>query len=222
MNFQDVVKYLDLRKAAKDLTFVTKPLTLFKSRPIKKVRDSIHLEPFFTLGAISINGPTLLFQYNVTVGYPFSLHITPEADLTLTGGFINGALTVKWREGNDVQRYTINVPYLNYEGFPFFHMLAQFSNTYTGQVIPSNCVFEFWSFSSIGPLGVIPAGLTLKLSKLRNPVNADDVGVILQSVTPYVSERFAASFIGDSAGTYGTDLPETLPYDQPIDAWLDN
>lgn len=203
-SFDRVVKYLDLRRASKDTTENTKPLTLVRGRVIKKLQDTLTL-PAHTYNIGQVFGypvPRLLFQYNVTVGYEFSLTY-------IAGAYTKfGQLYVKWREGTTVFRYRLNVD------DPLIvspDRLAQQNVLYTNQRIKSNCVFEFWltSTTPTAPMG-LTSPLILKLSRLRNPVTADDLG----------SNANAAEAL--EIADLGVAIPEDLPYNQANIAWLDN
>lgn len=200
--FSRVVKYLDLRKANRDETLVTKPFTLRKARAIKKVQDSL----VFPITTVPWDGiPHILFQFNVTVGYEFSL-------TNFTGSLEGGFLFIKYREGATVTRYKLPIDSILSVAPEIVPLpLSMFyNNGYTNQRIPSNCVFEFWGIPYFMANPGIVSPVTLQLSKLRNPAYPEDQGTN--------TDIADALFIDD----LGVDLPENLPYNQDNQVWLDN
>jgi len=206
MNFDSVVKYLDLRRATVDSTEVTKPLSLDKSRAIKKVQDTLLLSPY-DVGPVFFSYPRLMFQYNVTVGYPFTFRVNPNTFTAIRGG----TLFIKWRVGSTVYRYRISDTIVTRtpNTTSRWRKLKQFYVYYEGQVIPSNCVFEFWYSLTSLVVGIQSPGVELTLSKLRNPVTPDDIG------TQYPQVKLTIADLGVA-------LPETLPYTQDNQVWLNN
>jgi hypothetical protein len=202
-DFQGVVKHLDLNRASKDTIQNVKPLTLNESRAIKKVQNSLVLS-VKTYNPVFLNNlPRLIFQYDLSIGYNFSL------SLPNLGGYVRGGdLFVKWRVGTTVYRYRLALRSNNVDFRQ--SLLRQFFNDYTGELIPSNCVFEFWVTSTTSLVVGVALPLHLKLSPLRNPVTADDTGSDIASGNPL------------EIADLGVALPEVLPYNQPNIAWLNN
>lgn len=205
--FDRVVKYLDLRRASKDTTHNTKPLLLDRARKIKKLQDTLTIPTHtYTYAQVAANYvPRLLFQFNVSVGYPFSF--TFESTLFGGGYSVAGSLFVKWRVGTTVHRYRLLV------GGSVTNLLAHFNNVYAGERIPSNCVFEFWLVAphpiltpSVGLIRPLP----LTLSRLRNPVTADDLGSNTGLGAPL------------EIADLGSNLPFAMPHSQENIVWLNN
>lgn len=217
-NFTSVIKYLDLDRSSKDETINTKPLTLDRSRAIKKVQDTVTIPAhFYTFAQLPANYVgRMLFQYNVTVGYPFSFVVEP---MHLANRVFGGSMFIKWREGNTVYRYRINaggaIAVVQQFGQPNTQLFSWFgtNNDYTNQFVGSNCCFEFWLanvtpfFAFIG----LKEPLTIRLTKLRNPSDPDDLGISVGNISGVLQ-------IAD----LGVNLPEALPYNQANQAWLTN
>ena len=211
-DFLPVIKHLDISKASKDTTFNVKPLALSKSRAIQKVQDTLTLPAhFYQAGHFPVNYPgRLLFQYNVMIGYSFSLKVVTES----VQHCIGGGLFVKWREGNAVYRYRIS---LAGGGIPstFGQLLSWYglNNSYTNQFIKSNCCFEFWVTQLPGfiPYVGLLNPITFELSKLRNPVDADDTGVSIGTILGPIE-----------LANLGINLPINTPYNQDNLTWLSN
>jgi len=217
-DFLPVIKHLDISKASKDTTFNVKPLALSKSRAIQKVQDTLTLPAhFYQAGHFPINYPgRLLFQYNVMIGYSFSLKVVTESAQHCIGG----SLFVKWREGNTVYRYRISlagggIPTTLQFGQPSFPLFTwcNITGAYNNEYIKSNCCFEFWVARLPGFIPYIGLlnSITFELSKLRNPVDADDIGVGIGTILGPI----------ELAGL-GVDLPVAIPFNQDNMAWLTN
>ncbi len=176
-----------------------------KTRAIKKIQK------VFTLPAhtIALDSPAqfqageLLFQYNMTVGVDFCL--LQKFALNTT---IGGVLTVKYRENDVVHRYAL---YGNQENLFLATDVLAFP-LYNNQVIRSNCVFEFWA-TSVHPECVaygLPADFEVVTSILVNPDYAEELEREITGPTLFEKDDI------------GVARPETLPYDQDNQVWLNN
>lgn len=219
-DFSQAVKYLDLDRASKDETLNLKPLTLNKARALKKVQDYLTIPAHFYAAAdVPDNYPgRMLFQYNVSVGYNFSFSIQPFASPFVEVGAAAGSLFIKYRVNDTVFRYRLpvggailttiqfgqpSIQYLNWNGY---------NNNYVNQIIGANFCIEFWvARIDFDPFIGLLNDITFKLSRLRNPLDADDVGVTTGNVGP------ALELVD-----LGVNLPEALPYNQANIAWLNN
>jgi hypothetical protein len=179
---------------------------LIPSRPIEKIRTSLFL-PAFTLQAANIkyNGQ-MLFQYNVVAPAPFYIlnDIIETMALSSSGKFV----TIKWRVGTTVYRYfiwgsqlmSIGGALVNIHAFPL----------YSNQLVPVNCVFEFWGKTiGFGTQG-LNSGLEIKLNYLQDPNTPDQTSVSINAAAPY-------DYVA-----LGNNLPVALPIVQPLIAFNSN
>lgn len=215
MSFDRIVKYLDLRRAAKDETLVTKPLSVHKARPIKKVQDTLTI-PTHVLTYSEISGyylPRLILQYNITVGYEFTFEF-PQ--LALGSNYTSGCIMmIKWREGTTVTRYMLKVGgFVPIPSLFLTQLLQQFNldQVYDGQRIPSNFVLELWLVTTNPILDEygLQRAFPMKLSRLRNPAFPEDVGTFTDSAAPL------------GIADLGFNLPAAMPISQPNMVYLDN
>jgi len=234
-DFVDVVKYLDkgpVRVASyTEALNANIPFDKFygkvPTRAIKKLYWYIQLQPYQVSGAI---GGRLVFQYNITMPAPFYIIGVSGAPAFKTSGIVTRGMqsvgAIKWRNGTAVKRYCfLNKQwkgplqyYINHQNkVSFVPSMPDYSN----QVIPANCVIEFWTsfFDQVasGQLGKTSGFATpilIQTSIKSNPVTADDAAVIYQAIDP-ISIPIATH-------TLGVALPENLPYTQDDIVWLDN
>lgn len=208
-----IVKYLDITPARvpslAEASIALKPYD--KYYRLQKSRPIIKIPIVFTLPAFSIpvefpnqfQKGELIFQYNMTVGHDFVIK-TPF----VFNGNLGGVLCVKYREGVTVRRYAI---YGNQEHLALTTDILAFPQ-YTNQVIRSNCCFEFWvtylhpETSSYG----LPNNFKISTLLLVNPAFVEEIERLL--INPGVLTK----------NDIGVALPETLPYNQELQVWLDN
>lgn len=210
MDFTSTVKYLDIVKARKTTSAeddgakpaLSKYHSITKARHIHKLQQQIVLQAHTQLSGNVNYENRLLFQYNVTMPTPFVI-TSPALFDTDTLGY----LTIKWRVGTDVFRYFLR-------GNNALQLAAGETlyapEAYGNQVIPRNCVFEYWFLGSINIQVGLLTDLYLGASRLVNPSDVNQTTSILLTATPI------------DIATFGVALPEALPYNQPDQAWLTN
>lgn len=184
--------------------------TLQPARDIKKIVTYLDLPAFECPAADFKYVGQLLFQYNVVVPAPFYI-VNPIVE----SGHVGGTLTVKWRVGNLVHRYFIAgyqrkavivnpPPYTtelrDFQTFPF----------YTTQLIPVNCVFEFWGMPTFALNPGLPDGYNIAMSFLNDPQDPDQTRIDIQLAAPLLNIAI------------GNNLPVALPVAQPLIAFNSN
>lgn len=232
-DFIDVTKYLD--KIPVRVATYTEALNAnipfdkqyqkIPTRAIKRLFWYIQLQP--NLVQTTLPG-RLVFQYNITFPQPFYiLNVLNPPPFMIPGLATTGMQcigVVKWRNGTNVQRYC----FLNKNNKGPFTYFINHQNKisynspvvvpdYGNQVIPQNCVIEFWT----SLIDILASGqlskqvgfgqpLYIQTSLMSDPVTADDLMVIFNGGN--------ALQIAD----IGVNLPEALPYNQPTIVWNDN
>lgn len=211
-DFSSVVKALDYRRASKDTTVNLKPLTLYPSRAIKKIFTRLQLlapsdftDDVYELGL-------LIYQYNVTVGQSFSIGNAGKllskviSDEHAFPAGLAGSLTVKWRVGTTVFRYFLDGTRIN----TMLNRQSNFFPQYSNQLIPSNCVFEYY-FNGIitGSAAIQMAEINVETSIYRNPDNAEETEDVL-------------SFNYLSRADVGNVVPLVIPSNQTTLIWESN
>ena len=177
------------------------------SRNIQKI-ESFLILPAYTVPPSSVNyNGQLMFQYNVTMPAPF--YILNGIVEDMSGLLAGGTLTVKWRVGTTVyryfihgfQRFTTNLGELiDVHTFPF----------YSNQLIPINCVFEFWSMPTLSITPGLQEDFKVRLNYLTDPVTADDTEIDIPAL-PALSNT-----------VLGNAVPTVMPVDQTLVVFNDN
>lgn len=213
MRFGQIVKHLDVSRArvatSSEAALASRPFDKYyglnRARDIKKIHKVFTLEAYSidVIGGGQFQRGELIFQYNVTVGAPFT--IDKNFRFVSDRG---GVLCVKYRVGTTVYRYAL---YGNQEDLNLSTDILAFT-PYNGQVIASNCCFEFW-VSYLHPQALV-YGLTddLKISTsiLVNPDYPEEIERVIEGPDVLTKDDI------------GVALPETLPYEQLNQIWLDN
>lgn len=206
-SFERVVKYLDLRKASKDTTQNTKPLTLYRGRCIKKLNIA------FVVPAFNAPNPgyaTLFRQYNYTATKDFYVFDVYGYNPTI----LVYAMCIKYRVGNTVYRYRLPVTNNSVSIALYEPLLAGAVQApmYNNEVIKANFCIEFWS--SAFPAAIVAlAPYYIKTNLIRNPVSASEVSDVIGWS---VAETMARA---DLDVAFPEDLP--TPYASGS-AWLTN
>lgn len=231
--FDRVVKYLDLRKATRDSTLVTKPLSLFKSRAIKKINTVYYFELVNSANTPITFWPDkhiqILYQFNVTAPKDFVILNSYEwLDLSTLGAFWRGiTMVVKFREGNTVTRYrldpigTVNAATLTGTLWPWY-----FGDPYAQQTIKKNFCVEMWQRAKNPALPIgfadpttffpVQPNFRFVTSMLNNPDYAEETERVINVPLTYKYDELTAPFDPFLA------VPLSLPMDNSNNAFLDN
>lgn len=170
---------------------------LIPTRDIKKIFTYLILPPYLVIAGTVKYGGQLLFQYNVTASAPFYI-LNPIVEAPLTGLF----LTVKWRVGTIVHRYLIlgSQRYDNGTSIVDLHTFPIYNN----QLVPINCVFEFWgNLTFFGTPGLLN-GLAVKTNWIQDPTDVDETEIDVDEAAPKTMAQL------------GYNLPFNLPQAQPL------
>ena len=179
-DFKDVKKHLDIvptRVATSDeasnavLPF-DKYYSLRKVRDIKKIHYTLTIPAYIIPSALGFR--RLMFQYNIIAPSPF--YILNAGEDSIFWNISGSIATIKWRVGADVFRYNISLSDTRKNLFPTLLFSFPF---YNNQLVPQNCVLEFWrinisSFS--GNIG-LDNPIKIKTSLLTNPMTPDELEV---------------------------------------------
>lgn len=176
------------------------------ARDIKLIPVYLVLPAFsYTFADIPELIPGLLFQYNFTA--PFDFYILNKHITNAPQGF----LTVKWRVGNTCYRYKLT-PGLFTGNITGNGKIKHPFRDYENQKVKKNCVFEWWLNNLPGfsePIGMIES-FPLLTSELAVPDSPDQISVEIPVGAPVTRQDMVLP------------LPHTLPFDNTINAWLDN
>lgn len=237
--FSRVVKYLDLRKANRDETLVTRPFTLARARVIKKINTVYNFElinyPSSTSDFWDIKFPQILAQWNVSAEDDFRiLNVADFSDINFLLTFWNMAdIAIKYRIGNEVTRYFLK-PIIKANGQPVFSLATinwpWYGPRYNGETIRKNFSIELWQIQKavVNPsvYGFVTDNwdpnynprlkFRLVTSMIRNPTFAEETEHLIEvPVTLGLSDMYVPfdPFL---------DVPVTFPIEKPNVAWLDN
>ena len=200
-DFSQITKYLDLVRASKDTTETTKPLSLTKSRAIKKIFKEFTIPgfPTITFSPSERFFKRLVSQVNVSMISNF--RIIEHTFIPVLN--VSPIVAIRWRNGNTVTRYSLS-PESLFSTFIGINVPA-----YTNQLIPRYFVVEFWKRNTLLFLGM--PNLTIKTNLYTNPETPEQTSVVIDDITEAERTDLFHAFPEPIPTLYGEDS-----------AWLDN